>query len=381
MATRSTASLFKSNRSNLWSGVARISVFAGFALISACSTVVDNGNLGKVSGASPSVGPDAAGLDPVAAAAFWGTRYDREPTDKDVAVAFSSALRKIGSHEEALKVISKAAQHNPESGDVLFEYGKALIEDNRAFEAVRHLEYAQLSMPDRWEILSAYGVALDQIGEHKAAREKYDLALGLNPNSISLMNNKGLSYALSGKLTSAYNILTQASGIRRANSKVRQNLALVSALKGDLDGAARLARSDLPPQVAENNIAYFQTLLSQPANWQDFAASEIDVPSFDEPSFAETSFDDTSFDEPVVDEVEPLFTAPVEPQSSIEEITPAPLEDVTPAPLVIEPLPLEEEEELEDLGAPLVLGPVTVPATASFEDADVEPVGDGENDE
>jgi len=80
--------------------------------------------------------------------------------------------------------------------------------------------------------------------------------------------------------------------------------------------------------------------LSQPAYWQDFAANEITTPSFDEE--LETDFG-------VSVDTESLDALPLEPK-------PEPL-DITP-----------EDEEAEDNndGAPLVLGPVTSPATASF---------------
>ncbi len=311
-------------------------------LMSACASVQSDNKqaLRDAIGASTNTQQDGKGLDPVANAAFWGTRYNREPDNKNVAISFSAALRKIGSHDEALNIMGKTAELNPEDPIVMFEYGKTLIEDSRAFEAIRHLEFAKRKTPDNWQVLSAYGVALDQIGEHNEARKQYNLALQIAPNSVSIMNNKGLSYALSGDLDLAYSILTQATGNLRANSQVRQNLALVSALKGDIKSAERLARSDLPPQVADNNVAYFRNLLSQPAYWQDFAANEITTPSFDEE--LETDFG-------VSVDTESLDALPLEPK-------PEPL-DITP-----------EDEEAEDNndGAPLVLGPVTSPATASF---------------
>ncbi len=359
MAIRSE---FSVGKKPLMRSVSKASVCVALVMLGACATTAnDKSTIRNAIGVSTNAQNDGSGLDPVAAAAFWGTRYDRDPKDAEVAVEFASSLRKIGSRTEALKVISKTAEHNPDNPNVMFEFGKTLIEDSRAFEAVRHIEYAQKNLPDSWQILSAYGVALDQIGEHDAALEKYNRALAIEPNAVSVMNNKGLSYALAGKLDLAQNILMQASGRHRANSKVRQNLALVSALKGDIAQAERLARSDLPPQVANNNIAYFRSLLSQPAYWQDFAANEIDTPSFDEPLFE---------------------AAPSVPEAMVEEIAePEVFEQVDP--LFVDPLPEESfeseeyfeeelEEELENVGAPLVLGPATLPSNASYEEGTEE---------
>ncbi|MEQ8936513.1 MAG: hypothetical protein RIE56_12060, partial [Amphiplicatus sp.] len=135
-----------------------------------------------------------------------------------------------------------------------------------------------------WRALSAYGVSLDQIGEHEAARQKYDAALALAPEAASVMSNKGLSFALSGDLSSAVSVMRAAATSRKGDARIRQNFALVLALKGDLKEAERLARSDLPPQVANQNVQFFRSLMNQPAYWQDFAAGDFEAPVFDAPA-------------------------------------------------------------------------------------------------
>lgn len=224
---------------------------------------------------------DPASLDPIAAAAFWGTRFDREPRNADVAVRYSAALRKIGSTDEAVTVMAKAVGYNPDHPAVQLEYGKALVEEGRSFEAVRYLENAVAAKRNDWRAYSAYGVALDQIGENEMARKQYDKALLLAPGAVSVMNNKALSYALSGDLETAETILRAATAKPGSTARIRQNLALVLAIKGDMREASRLARSDLPPQIADQNIDYFRSLMSQPAYWQDYAQDAVDAPDFD----------------------------------------------------------------------------------------------------
>lgn len=221
------------------------------------------------------------GMDPIAAAAFWGTRYNTDQSDPNVAVNFSKSLRKIRSNEEAVNVMQKAASLHPDNGDVNLEYGKVLVESGRAFEAVRYLETAVAKAPADWRALSAYGVALDQIGEHDAARAKYDRALAMAPGEVMLLNNKGLSFALDGKLSAARETLRQAATNAGADSRIRQNLALVLALSGEMREAERLARSDLPPLVADNNIDVYRQLMNQPAYWDQYAATDVETPDFD----------------------------------------------------------------------------------------------------
>ena len=71
------------------------------------------------------------GMDPIARAAFWGTRYDEAPNDTQTAVAFSQALRALDNHDEALRVMGQAAQLAPRDAGVQLEYGKVLIANER----------------------------------------------------------------------------------------------------------------------------------------------------------------------------------------------------------------------------------------------------------
>lgn len=250
------------------------------------------------------------GMDPIAAAAFWGTRYNTEQGNPDVAVKFSQALRKIGSTNEAVDVMQKASTQHAANTEVGLEYGKVLVEAGRAFEAVRYLETAAAQRPDDWRTLSAYGVALDQIGEHDAARQKYNRALAMSPGEVNVLNNKGLSYALGGDLSAARATLRQAAASAGSDARVRQNLALVLALSGEMREAERLARSDLPPMVADNNIGVYRQLMNQPAYWGEYAATNADVPEFDgaplAPAPAPMLKEEPKPEEPKVDDGAPI---------------------------------------------------------------------------
>lgn len=276
------------------------------------------------------------GMDPIAAAAFWGTRYNTDQSDPNVAVRFSKALRRINSNDEAVGVMQKTAAMHQDNVAVSLEYGKVLVEAGRAFEAVRHLETAAAKSPNDWRALSAYGVALDQIGEHEAARQKYDRALAMSPGEVMVMNNKGLSYALEGDLSMARLTLRKAASNAGSDSRIRQNLALVLALSGDMGQAERLARSDLPPLVADNNIDVYRQLMNQPAYWDEYAAGDVETPDFDS-----------------------VPAAPLSP-------TPK------PKPQLREEQKPEEEEEKSD-GAPVALIEVAPVTKASTEPAPLEP--------
>ena len=303
-----------------------------------------NKDLGVIPG-----GQNPEGLDPIAKAAFWGTRYDRDPKNANAAVKFSEALRDMGSNEESLSVIQKLADSQPDNAEVNLEFGKSLIANDRAFEAVRPLEKAiARENGQNWKSYSAYGVALDKIGQHKAARKQYDIALKIQPTAFSVMNNKGLSYALSGNLDLAERTLREAASNPSGTARVRQNLALVLGFKGETREAERLARSDLPPRVADNNTAYFRSLVAQPTYWQNFDSSNADLPDFDAPAAAATA---------------PVETLPLTPPAALQQPEPAIEEPTVEQPA---PQPEPQGEVLSSLPQPATRTVPVVPGLAGF---------------
>lgn len=312
-------------------------VFAALAL-SACGTTQPPAQADAVSGGDyrDAIGVFSSAetdqhLDPVAAAAFWGTRYNIDHANPETAVKFAAALRKIGSSDEAAGVMRKAVNRFPGHAGVNLEYGKVLVQSDRAFEAVRYLETAVQADPNDWRALSAYGVAFDQIGEHGQARRIYDRALAMAPGQMSVLNNKGLSYALEGDLSKAKTVLRQALA-GGGDARMRQNLALVLAISGDLREAERLARSDLPPIVADNNIGVYRQLVNQPAYWGEYAAATADIPAFDE----------------------------------------APAAPLSPAAPDAQPTPRLREDPTPDSETPIASTPATPPANASVNVSPVE---------
>lgn len=76
-------------------------------------------------------------------------------------------------------------------------------------------------------------------------------------------------------------------------------------LKGNFDEAERLARTDLPPKVADDNMAYLRAMLSQPALWKQM--EELDrAPAAASPAPATQAVEDK------------ISALPAETRSSIE---------------------------------------------------------------
>ncbi len=206
--------------------------------------------------------------DHVAAAAYWGGLYDRNPDNVEAAINYSKSLRQIGSIVQAVNVMQRVQLAHGEDVGVLAEYGKALTASGRPDQAVIYLSRAAAQSPEDWTILSAQGVALDQMGHYDEAQRKYEAALKIEPGNPFVLTNLGLSHALRGNLDAAEETLRKAAADPRANASVRQNLVVVLGLKGNFEEAARLARADLPVTVADNNIAYLKDMVNQPALWK-----------------------------------------------------------------------------------------------------------------
>lgn len=207
--------------------------------------------------------------DYVAAAAYWGSLYDTNPNDTEAAISYSKALRQIGSVAQAMIVMQRTKQAGGQDNpDVLAEFGKALAAGGQPDQAQANLSRANQLKPGDWTVLSAEGVALDQLGRYKEAQALYQEALKIEPGNPSVLTNLGLSYAIQGNLDDAETVLRKAVADSRANASARQNLAVVLGLKGKFDEATRLARADLPVEVADGNIAYLREMLTQPALWK-----------------------------------------------------------------------------------------------------------------
>jgi Flp pilus assembly protein TadD len=127
--------------------------------------------------------------------------------------------------------------------------------------------------PD-WRLISAEAAILDQLGETDQARRLYRRALDMAPEEPSVLSNLGMSYLLEGDLRAAEQYMRSAAGQPGADSRVRQNLALVVGLQGRFDEAEEIARRELSPEQARENVAYLRSMLSQDNAWNQLEEDE-----------------------------------------------------------------------------------------------------------
>jgi Flp pilus assembly protein TadD len=244
------------------SGVSRLAIVAALAaILGACAQQPR----GDVTASIPASRTQMSEGEWRKQAESLAERYQKEPGNGSVAIAYAQALRAIGQRSQAAAVLQQASIRNPKDTAVLGAYGRALADAGRFTEAFDMLGKAHT--PDRpdWRILNAQGAVLDQLGRHADAQRYYQTALGIEPNEPTILSNLGLSYALSKDLNRAEEALRKAAADPRAEPKVRQNFSVVLALRSKFDEAERATVGVLPPEQARSNVAYVRELMREQA--------------------------------------------------------------------------------------------------------------------
>jgi Flp pilus assembly protein TadD len=196
-----------------------------------------------------------------AAVNYYQSLYSRDPDNMEALLGLVQNLRYIGSAPQAVTMLREAIEQGRANETSLrAELGKALVASGQTTEAIASLTETSIMMPDDWEVLSALGIAYDLNGDPKNAHISYRKALAISPNNISVINNLALSLALSGSIDEGINLLVRAATLPDAVAHIRQNLALMYAMQGDLDRAQALAKRDLPPEMVEHNVSFYQQL-------------------------------------------------------------------------------------------------------------------------
>lgn len=197
-------------------------------------------------------------LEPLARAAFWARMTTRDPTDADAQLRLASALRTIGRYDEAGAAAEKALALQPGSEEAMLEFGRARIGAAQGFYAVEPLTRAAAAAPHDWRPHSLLGVALEQVKRTADARAEYGRALQLSPDNPAVLSNLALLDAAEGDRTTAETLLRRAAAQPGATVQERANLALVLGLSGKVAEAEQIIRRDLPPEIAEQNLAYLR---------------------------------------------------------------------------------------------------------------------------
>lgn len=253
--------------------------------LSACA-LTDGGATPASAALDASVQPDApargvdrqareriAREDMLTQMAFWAGEYQTFPNDLEAAQRFSEALRRGGRTDRAVQIAAEALNRFPDDRPLLITYGYAQIATGNPHQALRPLAIVAQAEPENWRVRSGLGAALDQLGRYDEARRAYAEALAIDPENARVLTNMGVSHIMSGEAAEAERFLRQASAMRGAPAEARQNLAIALALQGRFDEAEQIVRTDMPPAVAAQNVAYLRSLLRDERRWSDLDRS------------------------------------------------------------------------------------------------------------
>ena len=197
-------------------------------------------------------------LDPLGRAAFWASQVDADPKDAEAGIKLAGALRVLGRYQEAFDAAQAVLVAQPNNIDALLETARVAVSNGQGFFAVEPARKAQALAPRDWRGPALLAVGLAQAGRPTEALAAHGQALALAPDNPTVLSNAAMFYAAQGDKAHAEALLRKAVGEPGAGLQVRQNLALVLGLEGKLDEAEQIQRQDLPPQMADNNLAYLK---------------------------------------------------------------------------------------------------------------------------
>lgn len=218
---------------------------------------------------------EAARLDPLARAAFWGTQVEIDPADAEAGAGMALALRNLGRNDEAAVAATNALVAHPDDTPLLLELARAHIARGQGFYAIDPARKAAALAPRDWRPQALLAVAYEQAERGDEAEAAHRQALALAPSEAAPATNYGMFLAARGDLGAAEAQLRRAAALPTATIQTRQNLALVVGLQGRLPEAEKLARADLPPELVNNNLAYLRAALGQGAQgrtWESVKA-------------------------------------------------------------------------------------------------------------
>lgn len=259
--------------------------------------------------ATPEEVEAASRTDPLTRANFWSGEYEKSPANLETAIAFTRALREIGSHDRAIDIATRTIVLHPDSDQLLLVLGQSLLSAGRDGEAIEAFTRIHVINPLNADAYAARGLALDRQERHLDAQRAYARALELEPGRVATRSNYAMSLALVGDLSGAESALRQAyEEADKRDTRIRENLALVIGLQGRFDEMRALSENNAPAAALESNEALLRRMVSPGRTWDSLGGAD--------------------YSDLINDEIEEVET--------VEVPAPAPVEDAepeTPAPV------------------------------------------------
>jgi Flp pilus assembly protein TadD len=228
------------------------------------ATATSGAQTGAPQPASAQARIEAQRLPVLARAAFWAREVEVAPRDPVAGANLANALRAIGRIEEAQAAADQVLIVHPNDLEALLEAVRARLARNQGFYAIDLAHRAQMIAPTDWRATGLLAIAFEQSEREAEALAAHSTAVALAPRAAAPLANLAMFRAGRGDLPGAETLLRQAVLLPDAGVQVRLNLALVLGLQGRLEEAETLTRRDLPPDMANNNVAWLREALAKP---------------------------------------------------------------------------------------------------------------------
>ncbi|MBN9464784.1 tetratricopeptide repeat protein [Brevundimonas sp.] len=197
-------------------------------------------------------------MDALSRSVFWANEQEIDPADPVAGVRLAQALRELGRYDQAAEAAQATLTVQPANLEAMLELGRSHIARGQAFYGVAPLEQARALAPRDWRPWSLLGVAYEQVNRFDDARAAWNQALILSPDNPDVLTNAAMAAMTHGDAPGAEALLRRAAAQPNASGQVRQNLAMALGLQGKMGEAEQILRRELPPQLAEQNLAWLR---------------------------------------------------------------------------------------------------------------------------
>ncbi|MFJ6022982.1 tetratricopeptide repeat protein [Brevundimonas sp. NPDC092305] len=196
--------------------------------------------------------------DPLARSVFWSDQAEINPMDPIAGVKAAQALRELGRNAEAADIAQRILLVQPNNYDAMLEVGRGYIAHGQAFYGIEALERARDAQPGDWRPWSLLGTAYEQVRRADDAQQAWAQALAISPENPDVLANMAVSAMTQGDMAAAEPLLRRAAAQPTASLKVKLNLAMAVGLNGKMGEAEQMLRRVLPPDQADQNLAWLR---------------------------------------------------------------------------------------------------------------------------
>lgn len=203
--------------------------------------------------------------DPLMRSTFWAGEADLNPMDPVAGVKAAQALRELGNYDQSADMAQRVLLVQPNNYEAMLEVGRGHIARGHAFYGIEALERARDTQAGDWRPWSLLGTAYEQVRRYDDARAAWAQALALSPHNPDVLSNMAIAAMTRGDNAAAEPLLREAAVQPNASLKVKLNFAMVLGLNGKMGEAEQILRRALPPEQADQNLAWLRARSGGPS--------------------------------------------------------------------------------------------------------------------